>query len=448
MRRLTETENTTDMKLGLYFRQAWYNLRANRMYSAVFIAGTALSLALVMAFLTVLSSRVVNTVPETHRDRTMVIYSMEFHEGGMMFTVGPNYRFARDFLKDMPEVECWSAVYTYDATYAVLENASEELTHAYARMVDLNFWKIFDMDFLYGRPISENGMDLNTPEAVVTESVARSLTGRSDAVGEKVYLDGYTLTVCGVVRDVPMSATLAFSEIWLPSTIAERSFAPDSNPLSRYMNGTEIIVLLKDRKDIPAVERTVKERVEQYNGLKESEYELVLSGISSQRQYIFAWSDLGSSGYAWLGAGVMLLILLVPLLNLSGMVGSRMEARLTEFGTRKSFGAGPRSIIAQIAGENLLMTILGGVLGLLLSWLIIALFTQQINALVPGNVLVESYTYRVPDSGGFFDFRDFFNVGLYALLLVILAVLNMISAFIPALKVIRRPITESLNYKK
>ena len=133
------------MKLGLYFRQAWYNLWANRVYSAVFIAGTALSLALVMAFLTVLSSRVVNTVPETHRDRTMVIHSVECHKGGMMFTIGPNYRFARDFLKDMPEVECWSAVYTYDATFAALENASEELTHAYARMVDLNFWKIFDI---------------------------------------------------------------------------------------------------------------------------------------------------------------------------------------------------------------------------------------------------------------------------------------------------------------
>ena len=46
------------MKLGLYFRQAWYNLRVNRVYSAVFIAGTAVSVALVMAFLTVLSSRV------------------------------------------------------------------------------------------------------------------------------------------------------------------------------------------------------------------------------------------------------------------------------------------------------------------------------------------------------------------------------------------------------
>ena len=110
MRRLTETENTTDMKLGLYFRQAWYNLRVNRVYSAVFIAGTALSLALVMAFLTVLSARVVNTVPETHRDRTMVIYRIELRSETIMFGAAPNYRFARDFLKDMPEVECWCGV--------------------------------------------------------------------------------------------------------------------------------------------------------------------------------------------------------------------------------------------------------------------------------------------------------------------------------------------------
>ena len=448
MRRLTETENTTDMKLGLYFRQAWYNLRVNRVYSAVFIAGTALSLALVMAFLTVLSARVVNTVPETHRDRTMVISRIELRSETIMFSAAPNYRFARDFLKDMPEVECWSAVYTYYDTFAALENTSDEVSYAYARMVDRNFWKIFSLDFLYGRPISESGMDLNTPEAVVTESLARSLTGRTDAVGEKVYMDGYTLTVCGVVRDVPMSATLAFSEIWLPSTIGDKTLVPESSALAKYMNGNEIIVLLRDGKDIPAVKQAVLDRVEQYNNIEKSEYKMTVSGIDSQRQYIFSGSDLGSSAYAWLGAGVVLLILLVPLLNLSGMVNSRMEARLTEFGTRKSFGAGPRSILAQIAGENLLMTLMGGVVGLLVAWLIIVLFSQQMNAMVPGSVLVESYTYKVPESGGFFDFRDFFNIGLYAVLLVILAVLNMISAVIPAVKVIRRPITESLNCKK
>ena len=292
MRRLTETENTTDMKLGLYFRQAWYNLGVNRVYSAVFIAGTALSLALVMAFLTVLSARVVNTVPETHRDRTMVISRIELRNETIMFGAAPNYRFARDFLKDMPEVECWSAVYTYYDTLWSAGRLSIRITirsllwkirrmrsptrtpgwwTGISRMVDRNFWKIFSLDFLYGRPISESGMDLNTPEAVVTESLARSLTGRTDAVGEKVYLDGYTLTVCGVVRDVPMSATLAFSEIWLPSTIGDKTLGSESNALAKYMNGNEIIVLLRDGKDIPAVRQACagpRGTVQQYREIR------------------------------------------------------------------------------------------------------------------------------------------------------------------------------------
>ena len=433
------------MKLGLYFRQAWYNLRVNRVYSAVFIAGTALSLALVMAFLTVLSARVVNTVPETHRDRMMVISRIELRSETIMFGAAPNYRFARDFLKDMPEVECWSAVYTYYDTFAALENTSDEVSYAYARMVDRNFWKIFSLDFLYGRPISESGMDLNTPEAVVTESLARSLTGRTDAVGEKVYMDGYTLTVCGVVRDVPMSATLAFSEIWLPSTIGDKTLGPESSALAKYMNGNEIIVLLRDGKDIPAVKQAVLDRVEQYNNIEKSEYKMTVSGIDSQRQYIFSGSDLGSSAYAWLGAGVVLLILLVPLLNLSGMVNSRMEARLTEFGTRKSFGACGGSILSQITWENLLLTLIGGVLGLVLSWLLLEVFSRQVSMLIPGGGWMPGY--GTPEAG-YFDFRDFYNIYLGTALLLIIVVLNVLSALLPARRVIRHPITESLNYKK
>ena len=37
---------------------------------------------------------------------------------------------------------------------------------------------------------------------------------------------------------------------------------------------------------------------------------------------------------------MLLVLLLVPALNLSGMIASRMESRLAEMGVRKSFGAG------------------------------------------------------------------------------------------------------------
>lgn len=96
------------MKLRMYFKQAWYNLRMNRVYSAVFIAGTALSLSLVMAFLTVLSSRVVNTVPETHRDRMMVLKSLAEMNDGSYYQSGVTSKFAEQFMMDVPGVEAWS----------------------------------------------------------------------------------------------------------------------------------------------------------------------------------------------------------------------------------------------------------------------------------------------------------------------------------------------------
>ena len=37
------------MKLGMYLKESWYNLRKDRVDSGVYIIGTGLSLALVMA---------------------------------------------------------------------------------------------------------------------------------------------------------------------------------------------------------------------------------------------------------------------------------------------------------------------------------------------------------------------------------------------------------------
>ena len=53
---------------------------------------------------------------------------------------------------------------------------------------------------------------------------------------------------------------------------------------------------------------------------------------------------------------VLLVLLLVPALNLSGMISSRMEGRLAERGVRYSFGAGRKILLSQVMWENLLLT--------------------------------------------------------------------------------------------
>lgn len=436
-----------DMRIGLYFRQAWYGLRTNRVFSAVYIIGTAVSLALVMAFLTVLSTRIVNTAPENYRNRTLVVHNITVADGGSITSGFTNERFGEDFLKGIPQVELWS-VKAVNQGFEILESEDGEVSHLFTSFVGQDFWKIFGFEFLYGRPISGNGMNVNTPEAVVSESAAVRLAGRADAVGETFLWKDMPVRICGVVRDVPMSATLAFSEIWLPSTLLGLVLPESVAPMQRYLGSGQIVILAQSPEDMDVIKKELESRIGICNARSEDGVILELTGISSQRQYIFAWSELKGRAYTWLSVGVVLLILLVPLLNLSSMVNSRMEARLAEFGTRKAFGARGGAIVSQVFWENLTMTFIGAALGLLLSWVLLALFSRQLNLLVPSVLQTMISSLGGQPQSGYFDFRDFFSPGLYALLLLILIVLNLASALVPAIKVIRRPITDSLNSKK
>lgn len=447
------------MKLGLYFRQAWYNLRVNRVYSAVFIAGTAVSVALVMAFLTVLSSRVVNTVPETHRDR-MLSVSHLLYKGDMgTLGFGVSAEFGKRFLDSLPGVECWTAMAPghFMEGPLTLRDAAGISCKAFTRFVDRNFWRVFDFQFVAGRPLSESGMHGSAVEMVVSESIARRLAGTSDAVGKEVYWDGRLFRICGVVRDVPISASAAFAEAWMPldeydinmSWFGRMSFGKVS-----FLGNGSIYILADDRASFRKIRSGIEDRLEIFNHTDDSGSELSLPrGVPSYVESMFVQFDIHDnkqsvSSYVWMSAGVLLLILLVPLFNLSGMVTSRMEARLTEFGTRKAFGAGSGSILSQITWENLLLTLIGGVLGLVLSWLLLEVFSRQLSMLIPtGGWMPGAAGYGTPEAG-YFDFRDFYNIYLGTALLLVIVVLNVLSALLPARRVIRHPITESLNYKK
>ena len=52
------------MKLGVYFRESWHNLRTDKLYTLVYIIAVAFSLAMVMTYLTVVAMRTQNTGPD------------------------------------------------------------------------------------------------------------------------------------------------------------------------------------------------------------------------------------------------------------------------------------------------------------------------------------------------------------------------------------------------
>ena len=431
------------MKLGVYFRESWHNLLADKTYGLVYILAVAFSMAMVMTYLTVQSVRMDNIYPETHRDRMLSIPSMTYtHSNGRSVRErGVNKDFMQRFLSaPIHGLEAWTAVKTDNF---IVTTASGESVNMVVEFIDTDFRKIFPLDVTDGTWMPEDAADRAVPEIMISESAAVLLFGRKDVTGETVFFDSREFRICGVVRDVPMTATYAFAQIWAPDieTFFERVLVPS---LGGMQGSYEIVLLADSRRDFGRVRQEIEDRVEMYNSTGGDDWQMTFThGIPSQKERIFM---LGSAvAYRWIGIGVVLLVLLVPVLNLSGMTGSGMEARMAEFGVRKSFGAWRGAIIRQVTAENLLLTLLGGVLGLLLSYLLLYLLQDQLYDLLPLNGVAD---IRGIAEAPAFVFRDFFRLKLYLLLFVLVVVLNLLSAMVPAFKVLRRPITESLNSKK
>ena len=131
---------------------------------------------------------------------------------------------------------------------------------------------------------------------------------------------------------------------------------------------------------------------------------------------------------------IALIFLMVPAINLSGITSSRMQERLSEIGIRKAFGANRSNLIRQVLTENLLLTLLGGIIGLLFSMGIVYFMKTLLLGIYSG--------YEVSIS-----FSMLFNLPVFGYTLGICIILNVISSLIPVWNATRRPIVQAINDK-
>lgn len=141
--------------------------------------------------------------------------------------------------------------------------------------------------------------------------------------------------------------------------------------------------------------------------------------------------------------GLVLIFLLVPALNLCGMISTRMEKRLPEMGICKAFGADRGRLLRQVLTENLVLTCLGGLLGLGLAW----------TVLIGGRnwvfTLFERYGDSVPEGVDTIVSSDMlFSPWVFIVGFTVCLFLNLLSALWPAWKALCKNIVYSLNQQK
>ena len=135
---------------------------------------------------------------------------------------------------------------------------------------------------------------------------------------------------------------------------------------------------------------------------------------------------------------MLLVLLVVPALNLSGLISSRMEMRSSELGVRRSFGATKPRLLGQVLWENLFLTLAGGVVGLLIVWF--SLWATSGSLLTIMNEEVDSVATSSALTSGIL-----FAPAVFATVFLLCVVLNLLSALIPAWFSIRKQITNCLK---
>lgn len=420
-------------------RQAFIILKQNPLLSTISILGTAFAITMIMAIVITWQTKYADLEPEVNRSRCLYFSAMHVQgkENKDWNNYGkPSAAFMKECIQPLSEVEACTAFSTADVALVSLTDGNNRLK-VDAMSTDPDFWKIFNMQFLDGRSFTEAERGGEMMSVVICASVARKLFGTVEAAGRQMLLNREVVRIIGVVKDISVTAKDAYAQVWSMYHSGELNVTGWWS----YNGNRTIAVLARTPDDFPAIKQGVEKRVKDVNtGLEQRQIDIMEQPDNIVAHVNHVWSNVGPNlPMLYLQYGIALfIILLVPSLNLCGLSNSRMQQRVSELGVRKAFGATDGTLIRQILNENLVLTLIGGAVGLIFSYLAIYvmrtwLFTNSQN---------------IGTAGDFSLSMDaLFSPMVFALAFIFCLVINLLSAGLPAWLATRRTIVDSLNDK-
>jgi putative ABC transport system permease protein len=209
--------------------------------------------------------------------------------------------------------------------------------------------KVFVRDLARGAYLSRSDVETGRRVAVLGSAVAGSLFGERDPIGAQVTIAGVRFRVVGVFE--PLGQSLGVdrdNEVHIPITTAQRVF--DTTRVDA------MAVKAPDRETLDVLGKRI------VNELHERHPDGEFSAVT-QAQILGVLGDILSimTGVLAAIAGISLLVGGVGVSNI--MLVSVRE-RTKEIGLRKAVGARPRDIAVQFLLEAVLLTTIGGSIGI------------------------------------------------------------------------------------
>jgi putative ABC transport system permease protein len=374
------------------FKVALRGLVRRKFFTFISLFGIAFTLAVILVAGAIMDHTVGPHPPETRVERMLYITSVRLKGEQRTQTSGAGYGFLDAELRDLRGAE--NVSFFTNPSQAVSYVGGSRVK-SFMKRVDAPFFKIFDFRFIEGGPLTEEDDKNANFVAVINESTRQRFFGGASALGKTIEIAGQRFRIQGVLRDVPSTKFMIFSDVFVPiATMKGDSWRHET------MGSFGAVVLAKSVADIPGIQAEFAGRVRRHPIPDPAHFDRIDSSLdtlfaSVARSMLDISPDTEDSSVS--PAAMLRLALTVfavlfmalPAINLVNINLSRILDRASEIGVRKAFGATSRTLVGQFIAENVMLTLIGGVVAVVVAALTLSII--NVTGLIPYAALTVNF---------------------------------------------------------
>lgn len=419
-------------------KQTITNMRQQPLLTGLTIAGTALSICLIMIVMMTREAQIIDYGCEPYRSRTLYAKQMMIKQKNGGYSSGTmGMKPIREIFAKLKSPERM-ALFSPMTSSVNVNMQGRDNVQAKAKAVNAAFFDVFPLKFIEGRAFTQEECNSNMPIAIISQKTCRDIFGQDkDLKGRTFLIENHEYQVAGIVEDVSPLLTSAYSEIWVPVSTVPGVAHPLGNAMNpEYSMG--VALLAKSSADFSKIKNETERALAAYNKSILPDTLDLMEQPDIQEMYVNReWSnkapDLTEIHLHY--ALIFAILLIVPAINIASMTQSRLRQRKEEIGIRRAFGARRSTILMQTVTESLLHTLASGLVGLLLC--LMACFMLG-NYIFPYNSF-EDITDKQLDAD------ILFSPEIYGWALLFCLLLNLLSNIVPAWRASRSNIVEALK---
>lgn len=240
--------------------------------------------------------------------------------------------------------------------------------------VTYEFVDIQRLEFAEGRFFNELESNSGKQVVILGHDITEQLFENIDPIGKTVRIYGNRFTVIGVTKKKGSGMDIGGGDdtsAFLPSNFL-RSLYGDNN------ENVLCVVVIKPEKgaDINGLKGEISQKLRNYRGVKQGEIDNffinVLSGLTDKIDEVLSMIRFG-------GIIISLFSFLVGGFGIANIMFVSVKERTNLIGIQKSLGAKNKFILFQFLFEAIILCVFGGIIGLLIVWLLAMLLTNLLD---------------------------------------------------------------------